>query len=277
MVKGLLKKVTVGILSTVMIFSLVSCSNSKEAGQKPSGIVDKIKQSKKIILATNPEFPPFEFRTVKSGKSEVVGADIALAQEIAKDLGVKLEIKSMNFDGLLEALNAGNIDMVVAGMTPTDKRRQSVDFSELYYKDSPQTLLIRKENAGKIKSVNDLKGLTVGAQKGSIQEEIVKNEFKASKPKAVANIPNLIQELKNKNIDALVLEKVVAEQWIKKTGTDITMAPFEVGVNYSGIAVAIKKGNKDLVDSVNKTIARVEKENLMQKFIKDANALNEKK
>lgn len=281
MAKGLKKVLTLAI-GVVMAFSLVACSssdsNKKEDGTKKAGIVDQIKDSKKLILATNPEFSPFEFITVKDGKNEIVGADIMFAEEIAKDLGVKLEVKSMNFDNLIEALNAGNADMVIAGMNPTPKRRENVNFSELYYGDSPQVLVINKANEGKIKSVADLKGLKIGAQKGSVQEEVVANEFKDSTAKAVSNIPNLIQELKNNTIDALVLEKPVAEDVLKgANSSDLIIAPFEVKVDYSGYAVAIKKGNEDLVKEVNKTIERITKDNLMEKFINDARAIKEKK
>ncbi|MEG0371729.1 MAG: transporter substrate-binding domain-containing protein, partial [Clostridium sp.] len=234
-------------------------------------------KSGKLILATNPEFAPFEFIAVKDGKSKEVGADIMFAEEIAKDLGVELQVKSMNFDGLIESLNAGNCDMVIAGMNPTPRRKESVNFSELYYGDAPQVLLINKKNADKIKKNEDLNGLTVGAQKGSVQEEVVTSELKTSKLKAISNIPNLIQELKNGTIDALVLEKPVAEQAIKSVSKDIEIAPFEIDIDYSGYAVAIKKGNEDLVEAINNTIKRVNKEKLMDKFIKDAEKLIDKK
>ncbi|MEG0641575.1 MAG: transporter substrate-binding domain-containing protein, partial [Clostridium sp.] len=228
--KNLLKKITVGLLSAIMILSLASCGNSNNPGDKPAGVVDKIKKSGKLILATNPEFAPFEFIAVKDGKSKEVGADIMFAEEIAKDLGVELQVKSMNFDGLIESLNAGNCDMVIAGMNPTPRRKESVNFSELYYGDAPQVLLINKKNADKIKKNEDLNGLTVGAQKGSVQEEVVTSELKTSKLKAISNIPNLIQELKNGTIDALVLEKPVAEQAIKSVSKDIEIAPFEIDI-----------------------------------------------
>lgn len=282
MLKKVFKKALVVAMGAVMAVSLVSCSGDNSSANKTeestgNGIVEKIKSGNKIILATNPEFPPFEFMTMKDGKSEVAGADVSLAKEIAKDLGVELEIKSMNFDGVIEALNAGNVDMVISGMNPTPKRKESVLFSELYYGDSPQVVLVSKKDAEKYKTKEDLKGLKVGAQKGSVQEEVVTNELSGSSMKAVSNIPNLIQEVKNGTIDALVLEKPVAEGWVKNASEDFAIAPFEIDIDYSGYAVAIKKGNEDLLKEVNKTVERVKKDNLMDTFMNDAKALNEKK
>lgn len=280
MAKSLFKKITIGVLTAVMAFSLASCGSSdksKEASGEKAGIVSEIKKSGKLILATNPEFAPFEFVSMKDGKEKIVGADIMLAEEIAKDLGVELEIRSMNFNGLIEALNAGNCDMVIAGMNPTPDRKKSVAFSELYYGDSPQVLLINKKSVDKIKTKEDLKGLKIGAQKGSVQEDVVTNELKDSTLHAIPNIPNLIQELKNGQIDAVVLEKPVAEQALKSVSGEVQLAPFEIDIDYSGYAVAIKKGNEDLVEEVNKTIKRVENGKLMDGFIKEAEKLVDKK
>lgn len=271
MLKNIIKKVIVGLIGVTMVVSLVSCGN------KSASITDEIKKSGKIILATNPEFAPFEFLTVENGKDKIVGADIMLAEEIAKDLGVKLDVRSLDFDGLIADLNAGNVDMVIAGMNPTPSRSKNVAFSDLYYEGVPQVFLINKNNADKIKTKEDLKGLKIGAQKGSVQEDVVTNELKDSVLHAIPNIPNLIQELKNNTIDALVLEKPIAEEVFKKQSSDLLIAPFEVNVDYSGYAVAIKKGNEDLVEAVNKTIKKVNDQKLMEKFIKDAQALNEKK
>ncbi|MEG2539328.1 MAG: transporter substrate-binding domain-containing protein [Clostridium sp.] len=279
MAKNLLKKITTGLICGVMMFSLVSCSgkDASETGAKPAGLVDKIKKSGKLIVATNPEFAPFEFITMENGKEKVTGADIMLAEEIAKDLGVELTVNSMNFEGLLQALSAGNCDMVIAGMNPTPGRRENVDFSELYYGDSPQVLLINKKSADKIKLQKDLDGKIVGAQKGSVQEDVVTNELKGSKLKAMPNIPNLLLELKNGRIDALVLEKPIAEEILKSSSKDLQMAGFEIDIDYSGYAIAMKKGNEDLVTEVNKTIERVNKEGLFEKFLENSKKLIEKK
>lgn len=92
-----------------------------------------------LKVGTNAAFPPFEY---KEG-SDVVGFDITLCSYIANDLNKKLEIKDMNFNSLLTALESGAIDCIAAGMTANDERRQSVDFSEPYF-ESNQVIIIRK-------------------------------------------------------------------------------------------------------------------------------------
>ncbi|MBR5866998.1 MAG: transporter substrate-binding domain-containing protein, partial [Spirochaetaceae bacterium] len=103
------------------------------AGQTDVSAMEKIKANGKIILGTSADYPPYEFHALIDGKDTIVGFDISIAEEIAKDLGVQLEIKDMNFDGLLAALVSGNVDFVISGMTPTEERKQNVDFSDIYY------------------------------------------------------------------------------------------------------------------------------------------------
>ena len=122
---------TLAILAALMVIFPVVAGGAKDS--KAVSSLEKIKASGKIILGTSADYPPYEFHALVDGKDTIVGFDIELAKEIAKDLGVELEIKDMSFDGLLAALVSGNVDMVISGMTPTEERRQNVDFSEIYY------------------------------------------------------------------------------------------------------------------------------------------------
>ena len=122
---------TLAILAALMVIFPVVAGGAKDS--KSGSALDKIKASGKIILGTSADYPPYEFHALVDGKDTIVGFDIELAKEIAKDLGVELEIKDMSFDGLLAALVSGNVDMVISGMTPTEERRQNVDFSDIYY------------------------------------------------------------------------------------------------------------------------------------------------
>ncbi|WKL02385.1 transporter substrate-binding domain-containing protein [Paenibacillus amylolyticus] len=97
--------------------------------------------SKKLVLGTSADFAPYEFHKVINGKDEIVGFDIEIAKEIAKDLGAELVIEDMGFDGLLPSLQSGRVDLVISGMTPTDERKKSIDFSDTYYK-SKQVIMV---------------------------------------------------------------------------------------------------------------------------------------
>jgi len=102
----------------------------------------QIKQRGKLIIGTEPTFPPFEF---VDEKNQVVGFDIDIANELAKRLGVKVEVVSLPFDSLIPALQQGKIDMVIAGMTITEDRAKVVDFSKPYF-EANQAIVVRKES-----------------------------------------------------------------------------------------------------------------------------------
>lgn len=116
-----MKKIFSLVLAMFMMLSLVGCNKNQNTTVDELG---KIKKAGKIVLGTSADYPPYEFHKVIDGKDEIVGFDIEIAKQIAKDLGVELEIKDMKFDGLLAALQAGKIDFIVSGMTPTEERKR---------------------------------------------------------------------------------------------------------------------------------------------------------
>ncbi len=243
--------------------------NSKAEGLNSS--LDKIKASGKIVLGTSPDYPPYEFHKEINGKDNIVGFDIAIAEEIAKDLGVKLEIKSMEFGGLLADLKTGKVDFVLAGMTPDAERAKEVDFSNIYY-NAEHGLVINKKDIDKYKEIADLKGKNIGVQKGAIQEDIAKEQIESPQIKALGKVSNLMLELKTGKIDAVVVEQPVAQAYVKNNDalhvTDIVFKDED-----GGSAVAVKKGNKELVDVINKTIERLKSENKIDQFVIEANEI----
>lgn len=129
------------------------------------------KPQKKLVVGMSADFPPYEFHKVINGKDTIVGFDVDIAKEIAKDLDAEMVPEDMSFDSLLPALQSGRVDLVLSGMTPTDERRKSIDFSDVYYR-SKQVIMVRPEDKDKYPTMDALKGEKIGAQKGSIQEEI---------------------------------------------------------------------------------------------------------
>ena len=244
-----------------------------EAGEEMSAVMKRVKESGKLILGTSADYPPYEFHKSINGKDEIVGFDIEVAREIAKDLGVTLEIKDMKFDGLLAALDQGVIDLVVAGMSPTPERAKSVDFSDVYYQ-SKQMLVVRAEDKDIITSKDAMSGKTIGVQKGAIQETIAAEQFSTSTPMALGKISDLVLALKSKRVDAAIIEYPVA---LANTNAnpDLFMTAIEIPMESEGTAAAMKKGNPDFVESVNKTLERLISEKLIEQFVADANALVE--
>lgn len=272
--KGLKKVLNFGAALALSI-SLVGCSTSEGDNgdsQGTTNLMDSIKSSGKLVVGTSAEFPPFEFH--KDGDEKVLGVDAMIADEFAKDLGVKVEFKEMDFDGLVGALSADKIDVILAGMSPTEEREKSVDFTDLYY-ISYNAVIVKAGDENKIKSEEDLKKLRIGVQKGSIQEEYVRDDLKAENFKSLAGIPDLVLELKNGNIDAIVTNEAVS-MINTKVYDGIKVANTSIGEGVEeGMAAAIKQtdNNKELLDLLNKKIKELKDSGKIDDFLDEASTI----
>ena len=181
-------------LFTAAIPAVDAASSKKVAS---GTVMKKIKKSGKLVVGMSADYPPLEFTKNVNGKNKFVGVDVELAKQIAKDLGVKLEIKNMDFDSLLVALETGKIDVIISGMTPTAERKKSIDFSKIYYAEKSDYFVINKTNKAKYTSTASFKGKTVGAQTGSLQYTFLKKNAAKSgiKFKGLAKISNLLMAL----------------------------------------------------------------------------------
>jgi len=274
MIKKSLKKfIAISLVMGTMV-SFAACGNKENTAKNTeqttqSEVMQKIKKNGKLVLGTSADYPPYEFHKSVNGKDEIVGFDIEIAKQIAKDLGVQLEIKDMKFDGLLAALSQGNVDLIVSGMTPTEERKKNVDFSDVYY-TAVQTVVERAADKDKFKTAADLKGKKVGVQKGAIQEEIAKKQLPDAQAVALPKISDLVLSLKNNRVDAVLLESPVATSNLK-ANTDLVFSDVKLVTEDIGSAVAVKKGSSDLVKEINKTLARLKADKSIDKFVTDAN------
>ncbi len=249
-----ISKLILLVMSLVLVVGCTALKNSNENNNDKVDTLSKIKASGKLVVGTAPGYPPFEFTVNKSGKSQVVGADIDLAKKIADEIGVELEIKAMDFDALIMALQSSKVDMVITSMTPTEERKKSVDFSEVYF-EGTNSIIVNSSFKKNISKEDDLKNIVLGVQRGSVQEIYAKDVLKAPKIKSLTAIPDLIADMKNGNIDGIIASTVVAKinanqyQGLKLIDVSLSQA------NKEEAAIAIKKGdNKSLLDIVNKTI-----------------------
>lgn len=199
-----------------------------------------------LVMATSADYPPFESRDVDGN---FIGFDIDLAHYIAEELGMELEIRDMSFDGLIGALQADRVDMVLSGMSATDSRRENVDFSTEYH-HSGEMFVTRKDEP--MTELADLEGKTVGVQLGTIQEEGAQNlqEDYDFELKALDDAQMLIQELITNRVDVVYLDKQVAQGFIEAQDLAGFDDPTEVS---PGMAVAFPKGSA-LVEDVNAAI-----------------------
>ncbi|MHC1682375.1 MAG: transporter substrate-binding domain-containing protein [Clostridiaceae bacterium] len=254
------------LVATTVAFGLVACGKASNTTESK---LDSIKKAKKIVLGTSADYPPYEFHKSVDGKDEIVGFDIEIAKEVAKDLGVELEIKDMQFDGLLSALEAGKIDLIISGMTPTEERKQSVDFSKVYY-TAVQNVVVRAEDKDKIKTFADLAGKKLGVQKASIQEKLAKDQLPDNQATSLAKIPDIVLALKSNKFDAAIIEGPVATAYTN-SDKSVVISDVKIETEDASAAIAVKKGNTDFVDAINKTIDRLLNEKLIEKFVTEAN------
>lgn len=269
---GLKKLVALGLVA-VLAVGLVGCGNksSDNSGGNQTAL-EQIKKNKKLVVATSPDYPPFEFMVSENGKSKIVGADIDLAQKIADKLGVELELKDMDFDALVPALQAGKVDMVITGMTPNEKRKKAVDFSDIYFKGE-NAVIVNAKDAGKFTSEDQLKKAKLGVQKGSTQETYVKDNLKVTNYKALVAVPDLIADMKNGNIDAVVLNSKVAGINVTKYDGIKVVENLKLtsGGDEEAMAVAIKKGdNADLIKLTNEVIKGLQDSGEYDKILANA-------
>lgn len=265
MKKGLLKKLFATILVGAMAISMVACGG-EDADEKDA--LTKIKEKGELTVGMSVDYAPYEFFVMENGKKKMVGMDLAILKEVAKDIGVDFKVEEMEFKGICTAVNAGQVDIGLSGLSPDEKRKEIVDFSDIYF-EAEQGILINKKDASKIKKLGDLKGLKVGAQLGSIQADIA-NTIPDAKTKFLEEVPVLIQDLLAGNLDAVIVELPVADVQ-SVIHPELARAEEKVQDEAGGgSAIAVPKDQKALLDEINKTIKRLIDEGKIDTFYKDA-------
>lgn len=244
------KSIFIGLLASAALM-LGACGDDTAADSKEKNV---------LKMGTSAEFAPFESR---NPQGEIVGFDIDLANYIADELGYELEITDMKFDGLIGALQNDRVDLVLAGMSATDKRRENVDFSTEY--NHSGEMFITAENSD-IKTLEDLEGLTVGVQLGTIQEEgakkIIEEEGINFELKSLDDSGALIQEILSGRIEVAYMDKEVALGYLEQQDLEGFDDPT---TSSPGMAVAFPKGS-DLVNDVNEALAKAEESGFMKEL-----------
>lgn len=277
----MLKKILVVILAISLLGVFVACgrenANTQAAGkgsetESADSKLDEIQSKGKITLGTSADYPPYEFHKIIDGKDEIVGFDIEIAKLIAEELDVELEIIDMKFEGLLAALVTDDIDMVIAGMVADEERSKTVDFSIPYYQ-AEQRMLVRMEDKDNYKGPEELVGKKVGAQKSTVQEEIAAEKFSDSEYIGLSKITDLVLELQNKKMDAVLLAEPVAKAYADQNDS-VFMADINLGQE-DGTSVALNRGNEDLLAIIDKVMQENMDNGNIDKLITEATLLAE--
>lgn len=241
-------------------------------GQKP--LIEKVKESGRIVVYTNPEFPPYEYM---GANKEICGVEMDLVNRIAQKLGVKAEIVSAEFDSIIGTVLTGKADMGASGFTINEERKQKVDFSDPFVV-SVQYMIIPENST--IKCVEDLAGKRIGGQNGttgflSCEDAVKSGCLKGTNTelKSYNNAPDAVVGMKSGHVDAVVIDELVAIALAKKN-PGFKAVKF-VDKNGNGLespeefGIMLRKGNQELMDVINETIKEMKADGSLEaSFIK---------
>ena len=202
-----------------------------------------------LVMGTNAGFKPFEYRE----GDQVVGFDVDLARQIAQAMGKELRVEDMSFDGLLTALDSGQVDMVVAGMSATPERAKNALFSEAYY-TAEQRLVVKKGSP--IRNRYQLEGRRVGVQLGTTGDTLVGN-LRGVKKSQFPTAPGVLQELQAGGVEVAVLDDAPAAQYVAGFA-DLEVLPG--ALSSEQYVIAIKNGNQSLLETVNRVLAEMKRD-----------------
>ncbi|WP_374054256.1 transporter substrate-binding domain-containing protein [Rossellomorea sp. FM04394] len=251
-----MKKLLSLLLLLIVSTTLAACGAGEENAETASG------DPKKLIMGTSADYKPFEYVDT-ANSDEFIGYDIDLAHLLADELGYEIEIKDMEFSGLISALKTGQVDFVLSAMTPTPERQKNVDFSDVYY--TAKDMIISTKESG-IQSEKDLDGKTVGVQLGSIQQDAAE-ELSTSiqlKVETRDRIPELIQDLQNGRFDAIIIENTVANGYLDKND-ELQGNTMDVNEEDAGSAVAFPK-DSELTSEFNDALKKLEENGELDKL-----------
>ena len=236
-------------------------------GQAFADVLSDIKEKGVITVGTSADYPPYEF---KDESDNFVGFDMELMGEIAKRMGVKLEVVDMGFDTLIAALQNNKVDAVIAAMQATPERDEKVDFTDVYHNIS-DAFLVKAGSGIKMNSPYDAAGLKIASQTGTIQEKWIQdNLVKTGKTKAedvfsYERVDNAAMDVGAGRVDVLFIISDPAKKHAEKEGLEIALITTETVAG--GQSVAVAEGEAALRDELNKVIAALKEDGTIQKLM----------
>ena len=240
--------------------------------------LDEIKKKGELVVAIETNYPPYDFvDTSKPGKT-MTGIDVALSEAIAKKIGVKAKIVDSNFSSLLASVSSGKVDLGMSGMTATEERKKSMDFSNPYI-NSKYIVIIRKDDANKYTSLDSINtaNTKIGLEKSTTAIPVAADDLPNAKTVILDQIPDLLMELKQNKIDGFLVDEVIAEQYLL-TNPDIMIAPITFKSPSGKMDTVVSAGNgrdnTELLKIVNEVIQEERDNGNMKKWIDEYSQLS---
>jgi ABC-type amino acid transport substrate-binding protein len=269
-----MKKFLALMLAMLMALSLVACGGGNNAADDNNANNGDDAAMTKLVLGTSADYAPFEFMYPdESGEMVYGGIDVSVAQYIADEMGVELQVENMGFDYLLTSLDKGDFDIVLAAMEATPDRLENADFSDPYYTDVPPAILVKADKADQYKTLADFNGKSIGAQTATTKLDMV-NEMEGVNPVALQSVLDLVNELVYDKVDAILVDGGVAKQYAE-ANPDLVIADASAELGEPApYCVAVQKGDpKGLLPAINAAIAKMNEANMLETFIADADSL----
>ena len=243
--ENIMKKVLAIALAALMVVSFAACAK-QEAAPAAAAPAVKTVQAGKLIMATNAAFPPYEF-VADDGKS-FAGVDVEIADMIAKELGLELQVEDMEFASILTAVQTGKADIAMAGLTVTEERLQNVNFSTVYAK-GVQSVIVPEGSA--IASVDDLAGKKIGVQESTTGHIYCEDDFGADFITAFPNGANAVEALKAGKVECVVIDNNPAKEFVK---ANEGLKLLDTAYAEEDYAAAISKDNTELLQKFNEVL-----------------------
>lgn len=273
-----MKKIIAMLLALVMALSLMACgsTNTNNGGNDNANNGDEAQPEAKttLVVGVSADYAPFEFMYPDAGGNMVYGGiDISVAQYVADEMGLTMQVENMSFDNLLASLDKGDFDIVLSAMEATPERLENADFSDPYYTDVPPAILVKADKADQYKTLADFSGKYVGAQTATTKLDMV-NDMEGVTPVPLSSVLELVNELVYDKVDAILVDGGVAQQYADANpDLVIAEASSELG-EAAPYCIAVAKGDpKGLLDGINAAIAKMAAENKIETFLADADSL----
>ena len=254
-------KKTIKIMAVLAVLVLMLGCFASCAEKAPTTNNDDT-ETKKLVMGTNAAFPPYEF---VDDNNKIVGIDAEIAEAVANKMGYELEIKDMEFDSLITAVSTHSIDFALAGMTVTDERKESVNFSDTYAK-GVQVIIVKE--GSDIKDVDGLEGKTIGVQAGTTGDIYCTDDFGEDCVKQFNNGALAISALNNDQVDCVVIDNEPAKNFV---AANEGLVILETAYAEEDYAAAIAKDNEQLLADFNKALAELKADgtigNIIEKYI----------
>lgn len=244
-----MKKLVSVLLVAACSVSLVACGGKKEEEKKAE-------EDKTLVMATNAEFPPYEYYEGE----EVIGIDVDIAKAVAEELGMELKIEDMAFDSVIPAVSSGKADIALAGLTVTDERKENLNFTDTYAK-ATQVIIVKEDSA--IAGPDDLEGKKIGVQLGTTGD-LYASDIKDAEVEQYNKGFEAVQATMQGKIDAVIIDSEPAKEFVAEAeGLKILDEAF----TEEEYAIGIAKDNDELLEKVNKALKTLKESGKLDEIV----------